>query len=85
MKGRGFGVLGNIIVGVVGALVGGLIFGALGVARGGGVLDSLISAVIGAAVLLFPAGLIRRKSWIFGFRDGDPEARLGGRRFETFS
>ena len=85
MKGRGFGVLGNIIVGVVGALVGGLIFGALGVARGGGLLGSLITAVIGAVVLLFLAGLIRKKSWIFGFRDGDPEAKLGGRRFETFS
>lgn len=72
-------------VGVVGAVVGGSIFGTLGVARGGGVLDSLISAVIGAVVLLFPAGLIRRKRWIFGLGDGDPEARLGGRRVETFS
>lgn len=58
MKGRGFGVLGNIIVGVVGALVGGFIFSALGVSTGGGLLGSLITAVIGAVVLLFLAGLI---------------------------
>jgi len=77
MKGRGVGVLGNVIVGMLGALVGGLIFGALGVATRGGLLGSLTSAVIGAVVLLFLAGLIRKKSWIFGFRDGDPKARLG--------
>lgn len=60
MKGRGFGVLGNIIVGVVGAILGGYLFGLLGVSSGGGVLGSLITAFVGAVVLLFLVGLIKR-------------------------
>ncbi|HMQ50885.1 MAG TPA: GlsB/YeaQ/YmgE family stress response membrane protein [Anaerolineae bacterium] len=60
MRGRGFGLLGNIIVGIVGALIGGLIFGALGVGPGFGLLGSLITAVIGAVVLLFIISLVRR-------------------------
>lgn len=78
---QGFGVLGNIFVGVVGALVGGLIFGALGAATGGDLVGSPITAVIGAVVLLFLAGLTRKKRWIFGFRNGDPEAGLGAETF----
>lgn len=60
MKGRGFGVLGNIIVGVVGAILGGYLFGALGVSTGGGLLGSLITAFVGAVVLLFLVGLIKK-------------------------
>lgn len=60
MRGRGFGLLGNIIVGIVGALIGGLIFGALGIGPGFGLLGSLITAVIGAVVLLFIISLVRR-------------------------
>ena len=59
MKGRGFGVIGNIIVGLVGALIGGLLFDLLGIAVGG-VLGSLVMATVGAVVLLFIAGLFRR-------------------------
>lgn len=60
MKGRGFGVLGNIIVGVVGAILGGYLFGVLGVSTGGGLLGSLITAFVGAVVLLFLVGLIKK-------------------------
>ena len=60
MRGRGFGLVGNIIVGIVGALIGGLIFGALGVGPGFGLIGSLITAVIGAVVLLFIISLVRR-------------------------
>ncbi len=60
MKGRGFGVLGNIVVGVVGAILGGYLFGVLGVSTGGGVLGSLITAFVGAVVLLFLVGLIKK-------------------------
>lgn len=48
MKGRGFGLLGNIIVGIVGAIAGGLLFGLLGL------IGSIVTAIVGAAVLLFP-------------------------------
>jgi uncharacterized membrane protein YeaQ/YmgE (transglycosylase-associated protein family) len=59
MKGRGFGLLGNIIVGIIGAVLGGFLFGALGLA-GGGWIGSLITAVLGAVVLLFLISLIKK-------------------------
>jgi uncharacterized membrane protein YeaQ/YmgE (transglycosylase-associated protein family) len=42
MKGGGFGVLGDIVVGVTGALLGGFLFRTFGVSAGGGFLGSLI-------------------------------------------
>jgi uncharacterized membrane protein YeaQ/YmgE (transglycosylase-associated protein family) len=60
MKGGGFGVVGDIVVGVVGALLGGVLFGALGLSAGGGLFGGLIVATIGAVVLLFLLRLIKR-------------------------
>ena len=60
MKGGGFGVIGDIIVGVIGALLGGFLFGALGIFPGGGLLGSLIVATIGAIILLFLLRLIKK-------------------------
>ena len=60
MKGRGFGLLGNIVVGLVGALIGGWLLGVLGVSIGGGLIGSLITATIGAVVLLGLVGLIKK-------------------------
>ncbi|MNC96995.1 hypothetical protein D3C83_145170 [compost metagenome] len=59
-KGKGFGILGNIIVGVVGAVLGGHLFQFVGVSVGGGFLSSLVTALIGALVLLFLINLIRK-------------------------
>lgn len=59
VKGGGFGLLGDIIVGVIGALLGGFIFSALGLSSTGGLLGSLIVATIGAVVLLFGLRLIK--------------------------
>jgi uncharacterized membrane protein YeaQ/YmgE (transglycosylase-associated protein family) len=59
VKGGGFGLLGDIIVGIIGALLGGFLFSALGVSSGGGLLGSLIVATIGAIVLLFGLRLIK--------------------------
>ncbi len=60
MEGRGFGLIGNIIVGVVGAFLAGTIFPALGFAVGGGVFSSILFATLGAVILLFLIGLVRR-------------------------
>jgi uncharacterized membrane protein YeaQ/YmgE (transglycosylase-associated protein family) len=60
VKGRGFGLIGNVGVGVVGALIGGWLFGVLGIWSGGGLLGELILAVVGAIVLLFVIGLIKK-------------------------
>ena len=60
MRGGGFGLLGNIVVGIVGAVIGGWVFGLLGIFPEGGVIGSLITAVVGACVLLFIVSLVKR-------------------------
>jgi uncharacterized membrane protein YeaQ/YmgE (transglycosylase-associated protein family) len=60
MKGGGFGMVGDLVVGVIGAVLGGWLFGALGISAGGGLVGSLVVAVIGAVVLLFLVRLIKR-------------------------
>ena len=60
MRGGGFGLLGNIVVGIVGAFVGGFLFGLVGLSAGNGLVGSLITAVVGAAVLLFIVGLFKK-------------------------
>ena len=60
MKGRGFGLFGNVIVGIVGAFLAGLIFPALGFSVGGGVIASIFHATIGSVILLFVIGLVNR-------------------------
>jgi uncharacterized membrane protein YeaQ/YmgE (transglycosylase-associated protein family) len=59
MKGRGLGVLGNIIVGVIGAFLGGWLLPMLGVSFGGDI-GLFITAFIGAVILLALVGLIKR-------------------------
>ncbi len=58
MKGHGFGIAGNLVVGALGALVGGYLFKALDVSARG-FLGSLTMAVVGAMVLLFIIRIIR--------------------------
>jgi uncharacterized membrane protein YeaQ/YmgE (transglycosylase-associated protein family) len=60
MKGGGFGVIGDIIVGVLGAVIGGFLFSKLGASAGGGLIGSIIVATIGAVVLIFILRLIKR-------------------------
>ena len=52
VKGYGFGLLGNIVVGIVGAFIAGWLFPALGVSLGTGIVAAIIHAVIGAVILL---------------------------------
>jgi uncharacterized membrane protein YeaQ/YmgE (transglycosylase-associated protein family) len=60
MKGGGFGLIGDLIVGVIGALIGGFVFRSLGVSAGGGLLGSLIVATIGAILLILLLRLIKK-------------------------
>jgi len=53
MKGSGYGLLGDILVGIVGAVIGGWIFGLLNVPATFGVIGSIIMATIGAVVFVF--------------------------------
>ena len=60
MKGKGFGLLGNLIVGCIGALLGGFLFGQLGIDFYG-IIGALIAALVGALILLWIIGLIKKK------------------------
>ena len=60
MGGTGYGIIGDIIIGIVGAFVGGWLFRSLGVASPmGGLAGVIFVAFIGAVVLLFIIRLIR--------------------------
>jgi uncharacterized membrane protein YeaQ/YmgE (transglycosylase-associated protein family) len=58
MKG-GYGLIGDLIVGVGGAFLGGWIFGLLGLSSSG-VLGSLLTALVGAIVLIAVLRVIKR-------------------------
>jgi uncharacterized membrane protein YeaQ/YmgE (transglycosylase-associated protein family) len=60
MRGSGFGLLGDLIVGVVGSLLGNFIFGLLGLGAYG-LIGRLVVAVIGALFLLWLIRLIKRR------------------------
>jgi uncharacterized membrane protein YeaQ/YmgE (transglycosylase-associated protein family) len=61
MKGKGFGLVGDLIVGVVGAVIGNWIFILLGFSvYGNGLIGSIIVALIGALILLFAVRLFKK-------------------------
>ena len=51
MKGGGFGLVGNSVVGIIGAIIG---------ITAGSILGTIVMATIGAAILLFVVGLIKK-------------------------
>jgi len=59
MRGGGYGIVGDIIVGIVGALIGGFIMNAFGL-QGSGLIYSIIVAFIGACILIFLLRLFTR-------------------------
>ena len=60
IQGFGFGVLWNIVIGIVGAFIGVWLLATLRIMPFAGFLGSIINATIGAVVLLVIIGLIRR-------------------------
>jgi len=59
MKGGGFGLVGDMAVGVVGAFLGRFIFSSIGLYSGGGFIGSIIVATVGAVVLIFAVRLLK--------------------------
>ncbi|OIO68716.1 MAG: transglycosylase [Zetaproteobacteria bacterium CG1_02_53_45] len=59
MKGGGYGLIGNMVIGVVGVFIGKFVFGFLGFSFAG-LLGTLLAAVLGAVILIFIVGLIKR-------------------------
>lgn len=60
VRGAGFGLLGNIVIGIIGALVAGWLLPRLGVNLGVGAIRDIINATIGAVIVLVILSLIRR-------------------------
>lgn len=59
MSGRGFGMLGNMTVGLIGSVLGGFVFAFFGMTSGG-MVGSVFSATVGAALFLFITGLVKK-------------------------
>ena len=56
MRGRGFGIVGDLLLGIVGSLLGGVVFGLLGL-HAYSLVGSIVVATVGAMLLLY---LVRR-------------------------
>jgi uncharacterized membrane protein YeaQ/YmgE (transglycosylase-associated protein family) len=59
VKGFGFGILGNIIVGITGAIIAGYVLPLIGFALGGGIIASILNATIGAIILLLAIRVVK--------------------------
>lgn len=59
MQGRGFGPAGNVLVGIIGAVIAGAILPRVGLMIAGAI-GHIIYAVIGACILLFVVGLVKK-------------------------
>jgi len=59
MKGRGYGLLGNLVIGLVGGIIGGWLFSLFGLAARGW-LGDIVVALIGGVVLIALARFLRR-------------------------
>ena len=59
-KGSGYGLLGDMVIGVLGAFLGGWMLGKLGIIASGS-FGLLVTATIGALVLVFLLSLMRRR------------------------
>lgn len=58
--GRGHGLLGNIVVGIAGAVIGGAVVPLLGFGLGVGLVRQVITATLGAVILLGLVKVVRR-------------------------
>jgi len=60
MKGSGYGPLMDTALGMVGAVVGGWIFNTLGIYPAGGIIASIVVAIVGAILLIWLSRLVKR-------------------------
>ena len=59
MKGGGYGVVADIVLGILGAIIGGWVVGVLGLGHGG-TIWSILVAILGAVILIWLTRLIKR-------------------------
>ncbi|MGQ2964949.1 GlsB/YeaQ/YmgE family stress response membrane protein [Methylophilus sp.] len=60
MKGDGYGLIWDLILGIAGAVVGSWLFGLLGLSASGGLIGSIVVATIGAIFLIFLSRALRK-------------------------
>jgi uncharacterized membrane protein YeaQ/YmgE (transglycosylase-associated protein family) len=60
VRGAGFGLVGNIVIGIIGALVASWLLPRLGVSLGDGTFRDIVNATIGAVIILVILSLVRR-------------------------
>jgi len=59
VRGAGFGLLGDLVIGIVGAFIATLLFPRLGIHLGSGIVSEIIFSALGAIILLLIVRLIR--------------------------
>ena len=59
VQGTGFGIVGDLIIGIVGAFIGSWLLPQLGIHLGSGIIAAIINATIGALILLLISRLVR--------------------------
>ncbi len=62
VRGGGFGIIGNIVIGILGAFIGTWLLSALGVSFGKTLAGQILTAAVGGAALLFVVGMVRRSN-----------------------
>ena len=60
VKGSGYGLIGDIVVGILGGLIAGWLLPQVGIVIGSGFIATIIDAFIGAVILLIALRLIKR-------------------------
>jgi uncharacterized membrane protein YeaQ/YmgE (transglycosylase-associated protein family) len=63
VEGTGFGLIGDLLIGIVGAFIGNWLLPRLGVHLGAGIVAAIVNATIGAVVLLLIVRLLRGGGW----------------------
>jgi len=59
VRGAGFGIVGDIVIGILGALIASLLFPKLGIHLGRGLVSEIVYSALGAVILLLIVGLVR--------------------------
>ena len=60
VRGGGYGIIGDIVVGIIGSVIFGWLFGLSGMAVGSGIIGSIVAATIGAVILILILRLVTR-------------------------
>jgi uncharacterized membrane protein YeaQ/YmgE (transglycosylase-associated protein family) len=63
VRGTGFGIIGDLIVGIFGAFIGSWLLPQMGIHLGTGVISAIVNATIGAVLLLLIVRLFRGGRW----------------------